>query len=466
MTAKPVATSRLARGSKLGAVVAKQAVRKRRTKLSMIGRSAEVRARLADESILQLAEQLVLVLGQMKGLTMKLGQLLSLLDLELVPPRHREMFRHRLATLFDDAPAVDFEAMRQVIEEDLGAPLTELFAEFDPEPLAAASIGQVYRARLRDGTEVAVKAQYPGVDLAVHADLRNLGLLRVMMKQALPGFTSGVFDELRGTLEKELDYPLEARTQQRVAAMYADHPFIVVPRAFPELSGPRVLVTEYAPALDFAGIRALPDADRDRVGEIIYRFYVGSLFEFAEFCGDPHPGNVLLRADGKVVFVDFGLYKRMAPEHIAFEAACLRATAEDRCEELYRLMVDRGIIDGNSGVTAQECYDYVLSAAEWSLTDEELCITPELASSAFLHAIDPRLSEFDGMRHQYLPPEHLFSRRTEFWTCGTLGQLRATANWHRIGREWLFGEPPATALGRLHREWKASNNLDTPVGAS
>ncbi|MFI1919273.1 ABC1 kinase family protein [Nocardia sp. NPDC020380] len=465
MTGKPVATSRLARGSKLGAVVAKQAVRKRRTKLSMIGRSAEVRARLADESILQLAEQLVLVLGQMKGLTMKLGQLLSLLDLELVPARHREMFRHRLATLFDDAPAVEFEAMRQVIEEDLGAPLTQLFAEFDPEPLAAASIGQVYRARLFDGTEVAVKAQYPGVDLAVSADLRNLGLLRVMMKQALPGFTSGVFDELRGSLEKELDYPLEARTQQRVAAMYADHPFIAVPRAFPELSGPRVLVTEYAPALGFEDIRALPDADRNRVGEIIHRFYVGSLFEFAEFCGDPHPGNVLLRADGKVVFVDFGLYKRMAPEHIAFEAACLRATAEDRCDELYRLMVGRGIIDADSGVTDQECYDYVLSAAEWSLTDEELAITPELASSAFLHAIDPRLSEFAGMRHQYLPPEHLFSRRTEFWTCGTLGQLRATANWHRISREWLFGDEPVTELGQLHREWKISNNLDTPVSA-
>ncbi|MET9490350.1 AarF/ABC1/UbiB kinase family protein [Nocardia sp. NPDC006630] len=459
---KPVSTSRLARGSKLGAVVAVQAVRKRRTKLSMIGRSAEVRARMADESVLRLAEQLVGVFGEMKGLAMKLGQLLSLLDLELVPPRQREEFQRRLAVLFDHAPSVEFDAMREVIEEDLGAPLRQLFAEFDPEPIAAASIGQVYRATLFDGTEVAVKVQYPGIDLAVRADLRNLGLLRVMLQQvALPGFTLAVLDELRTNFEKELDYTVEANTQHHVATMYAGHPFITVPQAFPELSSRRVLVTEYSPGIDFDAMRQLPDAERDRIGEIIYRFYVGSLFELAEFCGDPHPGNVLLRADGRVVFLDFGLYKRMAPEHIAFEATCLRAAAEDQYDELFRLMIERGVIDEHSAVTAEECYNYVLSAAEWCLVDEELPITPELASGAFLHAIDPRITEFDGMRRQNLPPEHLFSRRVDFWTCATLGQLRATANWHHIAREWINGADPITELGLQHRDWKIRRQTET-----
>ncbi|MRH88182.1 AarF/ABC1/UbiB kinase family protein [Nocardia sp. SYP-A9097] len=458
---KPISTSRLARGSKLGAVVAVQAVRKRRTKLSMIGRSAEVRAAMADASVLRLAEQLVLVLGEMKGLAMKLGQLLSLLDLELVPPRYRETFQRRLAVLFDHAPTVEFAAMRGVIEEDFGKPLRELFAEFEPEPIAAASIGQVYRARLFDGTEVAVKVQYPGIDLAVRADLRNLGMLRIMMQQvALPGFTVGVLDELRANFEKELDYDVEARTQRHVANMYADHPFITVPQAFPEHSSRRVLVTEYSPGIDFEAMRALPEAERDRIGEIVYRFYVGSLFELAEFCGDPHPGNLLLRPDGRVVFLDFGLYKRMQHEQIAFEAVCLRATAEDRDDELYRLMVERGVIDEHSSVTPQECYNYVLSAAEWSLVDEELPLTPELASAAFLHAVDPRIAEFDGMRRQNLPPEHLFSRRVDFWTCATLGHLRATANWHRIAREWLYDEEPTTDLGRLHQDWRRRHGLD------
>ncbi|WP_327141511.1 ABC1 kinase family protein [Nocardia sp. NBC_01327] len=464
---KPVSTSRLARGSKLGAVVAAQAVRKRRTKLSMIGRSAEVRARMADESVLRLAEQLVGVFGEMKGLAMKLGQLLSLLDLELVPPRQREEFQRRLAVLFDHAPSVDFDAMREVIEEDLGAPLKQVFAEFDPEPIAAASIGQVYRATLFDGTEVAVKVQYPGIDLAVRADLRNLGLLRVMLQQvALPGFTLAVLDELRTNFEKELDYTVEANTQHHVATMYAGHPFITVPQAFPELSSRRVLVTEYSPGIDFDAMRQLPDAERDRIGEIIYRFYVGSLFELAEFCGDPHPGNVLLRADGRVVFLDFGLYKRMAPEHIAFEATCLRAAAEDEYDELFRLMIERGVIDEHSAVTAEECYNYVLSAAEWCLVDEELPITPELASGAFLHAIDPRITEFDGMRRQYLPPEHLFSRRVDFWTCATLGQLRATANWHHIAREWINGADPVTELGLQHRDWKIRRQAADRAGTT
>ncbi|QLY28731.1 AarF/ABC1/UbiB kinase family protein [Nocardia huaxiensis] len=457
--AKPVSTSRIARGSKLGAMVAQQAVRKRRTKLSMLGRSQQARARLADESILRMADHVVRVLGEMKGLAMKLGQLLSLLDVQLVPPRHREAFQQRLAVLFDHAPTVAFADMRRVIEEDRGAPLAALFAEFDPEPIAAASIGQVYRARLFDGTEVAVKVQYPGVDQAVRADLSNLGLMRIMIQQALPGFTPAVFDEFRDSFENELDYVAEARTQRQVAELYADHPFMAVPQAFPELSTRRVLVSEFAPGIDFDGIRRLPDAERDRIGEIIYRFYVGSLFESAEFCGDPHPGNILLREDGTVVFLDFGLYKRMAHEHIAFEATCLRAVAEDRCDDLYQLMIDRGIIQYPAAVTPEGCCDYILSAAEWMMVDEELTITPELASGALLHAIDPRCPDSAGMRRQNLPPEHLFSRRVGFWTCGVLGQLRATANWNDMTREWLYGAEPVTELGVLHRKWMARHGL-------
>ncbi|MFC9897984.1 ABC1 kinase family protein [Nocardia sp. NPDC127579] len=451
---KPVSTSRLVRGTKIGAVVAAQAIRKRRTKLSMIGRSEEARARLADESALRLAEQLVTVLGDMKGLVMKIGQLLSLLDLDLIPPQQRELFQRQLSVLFANAPVVDFDDMRQVIEEDLDRPLTELFAEFDPNPIAAASIGQVYRARLFDGTEVAVKVQYPGIDLAVHADLRNLGMLRVLLKQVLPGFTTGVLEELRTSFEQEIDYIAEARTQQRVARRYAGHPFITVPQAFPELSGRRVLVTEFSPGVDFDAICRLPEAERDRVGEIIYRFYVGSLYESAEFCGDPHPGNVLLHPDGRVVFLDFGMYNRMAPEHIAFEIACLRAASEERVEDLHGLMVGRGVIADPAAVSAEEVYDYVLSASEWCLVDDDLPLTPELACGAILHAIDPRRSEFDGIRGQYLPPEHLFSRRVGFWTCGTLGRLGATANWYAIGREWVYDAPPVTELGRQHRDWK------------
>lgn len=451
--AKQVPTSRLARGTKLGAVAAGSVVRTQRARLSMRGRSEAVRARMAEESILRSTEQLVMVLGTMKGVAMKLGQMMSVLDLDLVPPDHRERFQKRLAVLRNAAPSVSFEAMRAVIEEDYGRPLDTVFAEFEPEAIAAASIGQVYLARLHDGRQVAVKVQYPGIDSAVRADLKNLAMFRRVLQSAMPWVTPAVLDELRLNMEAELDYHVEAETQRDIADLYAGHPFVVVPRPVLEHSTRRVLVTEYLAGTPFDDICAMPQAERDRVGEIIYRFYVGSLFTFNEFCGDPHPGNVLLAADGRVGFLDFGLFNRMDPEHVRFEAICLCAAAEDRGADLRDLMIQRGVIDSTDDIGIEECLEYVLSASEWCLVDQELTITPELASGAFLLAVDPRSSEHSGMKQQNLPPEHLFSRRADFLTFGMLGQLGATANWHRIAREWLYGEGPVTELGRLHREW-------------
>ena len=451
--AKQVPTSRLARGTKLGAVAASSVIRTQRTRLSMRGRSAAVRAKMAEESMIRTTEQVVTVLGTMKGVAMKLGQMMSVLDLDLVPESHRERFQKRLAVLRNAAPTVSFESMRQVIEEDFGQPLDAVFAEFQPEPIAAASIGQVYLGRLHDGRQVAVKVQYPGIDAAVRADLKNLAMFRRVLQSAMPWVTPAVLDELRLNMESELDYHAEAATQLQIAELYAGHPFIMVPRSLPELSTTRVLVSEYVAGKGFEEIRQLPAAERNRIGEIIYRFYVGSLFSFNEFCGDPHPGNVLLANDGRIGFLDFGLFNRMDPEHVRFETICLRAAAEDRAEDLRQLMIERGVIDSPDEIGAEECLEYVLAASEWCLLDEELTITPELASGAFLLAVDPRASEFAGMKQQNLPPEHLFSRRADFLTFGMLGQLECTANWHKISREWLYDEAPVTDLGKAHREW-------------
>ncbi|MGO4615143.1 ABC1 kinase family protein [Nocardia sp. 2YAB30] len=453
--AKHVPTSRLARGTKLGAVAAGSVLRTQRARLTMRGRSEAVRAKMAEESMIRTTEQVVMVLGTMKGVAMKLGQMMSVLDLDLVPEDHRERFQKRLAVLRNAAPSVSFEAMRQVIEDDFGRPLEAVFTEFESEPVAAASIGQVYRARLHDGRQVAVKVQYPGIDVAVRADLKNLAMFRRVLQSAMPWVTPAVLEELRLNMESELDYRAEAATQLQIAELYAGHPFIVVPRSLTELSTTRVLVTEYVEGKGFEEIRQLPAAERNRIGEIIYRFYVGSLFTFNEFCGDPHPGNVLLAADGRVGFLDFGLFNRMDPEHVRFELICLRAAAEDRAEDLRRLMIERGVIGSPQEIGAEECLEYVLAASEWCLIDEELTITPELASGAFLLAVDPRASEFAGMKQQNLPPEHLFSRRADFLTFGMLGQLGCTANWHRISREWLYDEPPVTELGVAHHAWLA-----------
>ncbi|MFF0630896.1 ABC1 kinase family protein [Nocardia sp. NPDC004151] len=442
---------RVARGGRLGKLAAGQALRGAGTRVQMIGRTEEARRILAERSTLQAAQQLVTVLGGMKGAAMKLGQMLSVLEVDLIPEAHREMFRAKLAELRDRAPAVDFAAMRTVIEDDLG-PLSRVFADFDETPVAAASIGQVYRATLHDGRTVAVKAKYPGVDDAVAADMRNLEFFSRLWKSALPSAADGgVLDEIARNIGTELDYVREARTQHRAAARFRGHPYIVVPDSIEEFCAPHVLVTEFIDGSPFEHIRTLPAADRDRIGELIYRFYITGLFTDAEFCGDPHPGNMLLAADGRIGFVDFGLYHRMDPRHVEFERTALRAAAENRPRDLYDLWTDRGIIDPAAGVTPQECFEYVWAAAGWHLLDEEITITPELATAAVVHAVDPRSTDFRGMRRQLLPPEHVFSRRADLLTFAALGQLGATGNWHRIAREWLYDEPPVTEIGRRSR---------------
>ncbi|MFC4373853.1 ABC1 kinase family protein [Nocardia halotolerans] len=425
-------------------------------RLSMIGRTEEARQVLAERSAMTTAQQIVAVLGSMKGSAMKLGQMASVLDLDFVPEAHREQFRKQLSALQDKAPAVDFATMRRVVEDDLG-PLSRTFAEFGDTPIAAASIGQVHRARLHDGRVVAVKVKYPGVEQAVHADIGNLEFLSKMGRSVLPSMADhGVLDEVANNLRSELDYVREARTQHRVAQRYRGHPFITVPDAIEELCTHNVLVTEFVDAQPFSHLRTLPAADRDRFGELIYRFYIASLFADNEFCGDPHPGNVLLAADGKLAFVDFGLYKRMDPVHVEFERSVLRAAAEGRGEDLFAAWVGRGIIDPDAGVTPQESLAYVWAAAGWHLLDEEVTITPELATGAVLLAVDPRAAEFRGMHKQLLPPEHVFSRRADLFTFATLGQLRARANWHLLAREWLYHEPPRTEIGIAIDEWRRS----------
>ena len=451
-----VPKARISRGGKIGRLAAEQAVRNASTRLSMIGRSERAKSILAERATLESAEQIVTVLGGMKGAAMKVGQMLSVLDVEMVPPSHRERFREKLAALRDHAPTVSFRSMKTVIESEIG-PLTKTFADFDEKPVAAASIGQVYRATLHDGREVAVKVQYPGVDTAVKADLRNLALIAKLGKTVWPSLgANGFLDEITRNLESELDYVQEARTQHYVAQNYRGHPFIRIPDSILEHSRARVLVTEYVDATSFDELRACPDEERNHIGELVFRFYIGSLFRDNEFCGDPHPGNVMRTADGKVSFIDFGLFNRMDPANVDFERVLLRAAAEGRADDLYHLMIGRGILDPQADVTPQECLDYAWGSAEWHLVDEEITVTPELATGALVLAIDPRAStHFTGIKRQLLPPEHIFSRRADFFTFGALGQLGATNNWHRIAREWLYDDPPATEVGRAIADWES-----------
>jgi predicted unusual protein kinase regulating ubiquinone biosynthesis (AarF/ABC1/UbiB family) len=447
-------TSRVARTTRVGRLAAGQAVRQFGTRAANIARSDEKAQAALDRRQVQTAEQIVAVLGTMKGAAMKLGQVMSFLDVGLVPEEFREEFQEKLAALRDAAPKVSFQQMKKVIEDEYDEPLDEVFETFDPVPIAAASIGQVYKARMPDGRDVAVKVQYPGVASAVRADMQNLGMILRLMKRIAPGLDpQALGDEIRTRIDEELDYELEAANQRTLARIFRNHPFIVVPDVITRLSRERVVVSEYVTGRGFEEIKQLPEAERDRIGEMIFRFYFGCMYRHHQFSGDPHPGNSLLLDDGRMAFLDFGLFKRIPAEVAQFELDVQRLGTEGRVQELIDLLHKGGFIGDPSFYTDDKIMAQFQDLTWWYTTDEEILLTPEIATEVLIQMSDPRSRHWGSMRHETLPPDHLFGRRLETLTLAVLGQLRAKANWHRITREWVYGDEPVTELGRQEAEF-------------
>jgi predicted unusual protein kinase regulating ubiquinone biosynthesis (AarF/ABC1/UbiB family) len=446
-----IPTSRVRRTATVASLAASEAVKQFGTRAANVTRGEEASEEAMARRQLETAKQIVAVLGTMKGAAMKFGQVMSFLDVGLVAEEHREEFQRELAKLRDAAPTVSFKQMRRVIEDDLEEPISAVFSSFEEEPIAAASIGQVYRATLRrDGREVAVKVQYPGVAGAVRADLQNLDMIMRLLKRMTPGMdVKAITEEIKERIVEELDYELEAQNQRSLARIFAGHPFIVVPEVVSSLSRERVMVSEFVRGVGFEELKGRPQAERDRIGEIVFRFFLGCLYRHRQFSGDPHPGNFMLLSDGRVAFLDFGLFKRMDDEAVELELACQRAVSEDDAATVHRLLAESGFLPEPDRVDPDHLLAFIRDAIWWYTTaDEEVQLTPEIATQVMIESSDPRSSHFREMRHQDMRPEHLFGRRMEMLTLAVLSQLRARANWHRIAREWMYGEEPVTELGR------------------
>jgi predicted unusual protein kinase regulating ubiquinone biosynthesis (AarF/ABC1/UbiB family) len=277
---------------------------------------------------LEMAEQLVNLLGTMRGAAMKVGQSLSIVDFGLIPDSHREEFQRKLSALQDRAPNVPWKKMQAQIEHGLGERLGRVFADFDQEPVGAASIGQVYRARLRDGRQVAVKVQYPGIASACRSDIKNLRMFARPAQAVIAGIDlPSIIREVEERVLEELDYEVEAQNHRMFARHYRAHPFIRVPDVHTELCSDTVLVTDWLDGRPLAAAEALDQQQRNRVAEIVFRFYIGGPHELLAFSGDPHPGNSLLLEDGSVGFIDFGLLKRIDRATSELELAGARAIA-------------------------------------------------------------------------------------------------------------------------------------------
>ena len=444
---------RVRRSAKLGSVLGSQGARYVGTRAANVTRGEEAGRERLEQRHLETAMKMVGALGQLKGAAMKLGQFASFIDTEFIPEEYREIYQEQLAKLRTEAPAMPWEKVAGVLEEEYGGePLDELFAAIEEEAFAAASIGQVHRAVLLDGRRVAVKIQYPGIAEALEADLRNAGTIVHLARALAPGLDAKeIAAEIRERVLEELDYEYEAQNQRSFARAYRDHPFIYVPDVITRLSRRRVLVTELVEGIGFEEIKRLDNEERSRFGEIVFRGSFGSIYHLRHFNADPHPGNYILMPDGRVAFLDFGMTKKLDPEQIELEQRAVDAATRDDAAGLRDALHDLGFLKNPSKLDAERLMSHVKAVGGWYMEDREVEITPRRVMKIIESTHDPRSEYYDLIRRESVPAEELMGRRMELGVVAVLGQLRAKRNWYRIMREWVYADEPATELGE--QEW-------------
>jgi predicted unusual protein kinase regulating ubiquinone biosynthesis (AarF/ABC1/UbiB family) len=420
--------------------------------------AGEHRQQLRNDLALQTAEDVTATLGTMKGVLMKLGQMASYVDDGLSPAARRTLSR-----LQDSVPPMSPELAAQVVTEELGRPPDRAFATWDPEPIAAASIGQVHRAITRDGRAVAVKVQYPGIAETIEADLGNVALLRRMLKITAPSQdVDALIAELRERVTEELDYRTEARNQQMFARFYSGHPTIGIPGIVGELSARRVVTSELADGARFAELAGWPQAERDLAAETIYRFVFRSLYEAHAFNGDPHPGNYLFSGGGRVTFLDFGLVKHFTDDEMRPLAAMAKNLCVDRDPEAFRRAMEQaGFLVPGAPVATPTVVEHM--AVFYDTVREP---GPKTMTGDYASAVTRRFFDFRSPLAAYarIPRSYVILQRINLGLFALLGEMSATADWRRIAEEiWPFVQAaPCTPIGAAEAGWRDGRRAASP----
>jgi predicted unusual protein kinase regulating ubiquinone biosynthesis (AarF/ABC1/UbiB family) len=453
-------TGRLLRAGKAAGAVGPSSVRFFTTLATNVLRSPDDAYDLLLKRHEDIADNALSVLAELRGGAMKIGQLASFVDVDMVPEEFRAVYQDKLAELRDSAPAMSWKKIKRVLEQEWEDPVESLFEDFEHDAVAAASIGQVHRAVLPGGRRVAVKIQYPEIADALAADLGTAaGLTAIatpLAKAMMPGLDPRMLiGEVRDLVLEEIDYELEAQHQRMFARAYRKHPFIFVPDVVTALSRRRVMVSDWVDGRRFPEMVELPDAERNRIGEILMRFYFNSMDYVGRFNTDSHPGNFLLRDDGSVAFIDFGNVKVVTEGWLRDGRRALAAAATGDRDGFREAIVDLGYVHRPDRLDVEWLLKQVLAAGEWFLRDQELQLSPEYVAQIISYAMDPQLigRGIRVARDLKVPPEEVWFRRVEIGVFAVLGQLRAKANWYRIAGERIFAMEPSTELGLAERAY-------------
>jgi predicted unusual protein kinase regulating ubiquinone biosynthesis (AarF/ABC1/UbiB family) len=408
------------------------------------------------------AERYAELLGRSKGALMKAGQALSFAAIgHVVPADLQPTYQTALARLRSDAPPMAPELARTVLECELGRLTESVFAEFEWEPLAAASIGQVHAARLQDGRAVAVKIQYPGVADAIRADLKNGELLATFLSLIVGGLpprrpnadVRGVAREMSIRITEELDYRLEAANQAEFAKCYRGHPFIHVPEVISELCTDRVLTQELVQGYSWSDAVEAGQELRDQWAEAIHRFGFGSHHRIGLVNSDPHPGNYLFHEDGSVSFLDFGCVKRYDRDQVEVMDLISRECFRKDVLGTWRASVEVGFFRSSDPVTPEEVFAFMREDREVLWAEKRYIVTPESVARWV-----ERRTSLDGpsgnaSRHFNLTPEFAFMGRMELCVAWVIAQLHAGNRWGAIAAERFANAEPLTEMGKRDREF-------------
>lgn len=404
------------------------------------GKPAEL---VLTEIQLRTAEQLFRTLGELKGGAMKVGQALSVFEAampaELIAP-----YREQLTRLQDSAPSMPFVTVRMILESDLGADWRERLVSIDPEPAAAASIGQVHRGRWHDGREVAVKVQYPGAGDALRADLKQLAVMSRVLVPLFPGLDMKQFiAELRERTEEELDYGLEAQAQQAFATAYDGDPDFVVPAVV--ASSASLLVSEWVSSPHSLAVVAASgtQAERDRYGELLMRFLLSGPARAGALHADPHPGNfrALPGTDGapdRLAVLDFGAVSRLPDGFPAQIGQLLRACLDGDSAGLLEGLRAEGFVRDNIRIDADGLMSYLAPFIEAAGVDR-FHFTREWLREQSNRVVNPRDPGFTIATRLNLPASYLLIHRTFSGAAGLLCQLEAEVPFRALLEELLPG---------------------------
>lgn len=447
-------TSRLGRLARLGALstkaipLATEAVRRAafgKRKDEDAEREAQ---RRALENVKKTAEAMLKTLGEMKGLPLKLGQMASYID-GLAPPGYEEKFQEVLKKLQAKAPPLSPEASLKVVTKELGPP-DEVFGSWEPDPFAAASIGQVHRATTRSGEPVAVKVQYPDIDKAIENDLKSISMLETMIAPVGRRYhTKETIEEIKSVFLAELDYRREADNAETFRKIHAGDPDIVIPRIWSALSTKRVLTLELIGGVDYATFckEATPE-ERNAASATIWRFMFKPLFKHGWLYADPHPGNYRFLGGGKVAFLDFGCVKILPPDLLAgtkryittamdgpedaFERACIEVLGYDPSDpEAFKLFMDytRLVLEPltTDGVyrhtheVAREAVAFLVRGGKKIMKPKEGDLMPNLPKP-----ID-------------MPQDHTFMNRLQWGLASVMAGIGGEGNWRKVAEPWIRG---------------------------